>query len=396
MQLSSQQATGAILVSQWLKECKRRPLNKQVFRLFGYAGTGKSTILKHLVENENVRYITMTFTGKAASVLVRKGTPAGTIHSTIYKIIEPDAEKIKELKKQIKDTVPGSKAFDALRSQMIELSKPRFELKSIEESGLSKIDLIVLDEVSMVDEQLGQDILSFDKPVLVLGDPGQLPPVSGTGFFVKSEPDVMLTEVHRQAGDSPIIKMATLVRQGHRLYKGTYGDSLVYSWQNAEPKHFGEFDQVIVGMNKTRNAVNSSMRDRLGYTSRQPVEKDKIICLRNNKELGLMNGTQWRVLDVEDNGTYLDLEIESWDDANGKSRVLSCHQFGTDLAPMAPWERFRYNEFDYGYAITCHKSQGSQWPTVYIRDESWAFREDAKRWLYTALTRAETKVMVAV
>ncbi len=109
-----------------------------------------------------------------------------------------------------------------------------------------------------------------------------------------------------------------------------------------------------------------------------------------------MNGTQWKLLEIVDGGTYLDLEIEPWDESTGNSKVLSCHPFGTDLGALTPYERFRYNEFDYGYAITCHKSQGSQWPTVFIRDESWAFREDAKRWLYTALTRAETKVMVAV
>lgn len=248
----------------------------------------------------------------------------------------------------------------------------------------------------MVDELLGQDILSFDLPVLVLGDPGQLPPVSGTGFFIKDEPDVMLTEVHRQAADSPIIRMATLVRQGHRLYKGTYNDSKVISRDAIEPGLYREYEQIIVGMNRTRAAVNSIVRDGAGFGGAQPQAGEKLICLRNNKELGLLNGTQWKLLEIVDGGTYLDLEIEPWDESTGKSKVLSCHPFGTDLGALTPYERFRYNEFDYGYAITCHKSQGSQWPTVFIRDESWAFREDAKRWLYTALTRAETRVMVAV
>ena len=58
----------------------------------------------------------------------------------------------------------------------------------------------------MVDEDLGRDLLSFGKPVLVLGDPAQLPPVKGGGFFTEAEPDVMLTEVHRQAADNPIIR----------------------------------------------------------------------------------------------------------------------------------------------------------------------------------------------
>ena len=69
----------------------------------------------------------------------------------------------------------------------------------------------------MVDEELGRDLLSFGKPVLVLGDPAQLPPVKGGGFFTEAEPDIMLTEVHRQAADNPIIRMSMVVREGGRL-----------------------------------------------------------------------------------------------------------------------------------------------------------------------------------
>ena len=72
----------------------------------------------------------------------------------------------------------------------------------------------MIDECSMVDAELGRDLMSFDVPVLVLGDPAQLPPIQGGGFFTEAEPDAMLTEVHRQAQDDPIVRLSMEVREG--------------------------------------------------------------------------------------------------------------------------------------------------------------------------------------
>ena len=124
---------------------------------------------------------------------------ARTIHSLIYRPREAEAES--------------------------EDSSPTFVLN--EDSAAARASLIIIDECSMVDEELGRDLLSFGKQVLVLGDPAQLPPVRGGGFFTDAEPDVMLTEVHRQAADNPIIRMSMTVREGGRLDRGAYGDSQV-------------------------------------------------------------------------------------------------------------------------------------------------------------------------
>ena len=171
-------------VSNWLKD-KNGP---QVFRLFGWAGTGKSTLARYLAEGvRGVKYA--AFTGKAALVMRKKGCRgASTIHSLIYTLV---SEKEGE---------------------------PRFALDP--ESEAASADLIVIDEVSMVDEALATDLLSFGTKVLVLGDPFQLPPVQGAGFFTMAEPDIMLTEIHRQARDNPIIRMSVDIREGEYLENG--------------------------------------------------------------------------------------------------------------------------------------------------------------------------------
>jgi exodeoxyribonuclease-5 len=137
-----------------------------------------------------------------------KGTPASTIHSLIYHVSEPTEAEIEKLKQEIADIAvrlsilpPAERQFEEVRLRKLELQlkdihKPRFMLNP--GSMLREAKLLVLDEVSMVGDEMAHDLLSFGKPILVLGDPGQLPPVRGEGAFTKVQPDVMLTEVHRQ------------------------------------------------------------------------------------------------------------------------------------------------------------------------------------------------------
>lgn len=398
MDFSPKQAEAIDAVASWLKDPA-----KQVFYLAGYAGTGKTTIAKHLADQQDGESLFAAYTGKAASVMQRKGMDAKTLHSLIYRLQEPDKAKVRELQEKIKKT-PSAE----LQAELVALSQPRFILN--EESELAEADLLVVDEVSMVGEQLGADLLSFGCKVLVLGDPGQLPPVDGGGFFTSKTPDYLLTEIHRQAQGNPIINMATLVRNGGRLRYGRYGNSEVFNRANApvDPK---SYDQYICGTNRTRSKLNSQLRDRLDHVGIVPAVGEKLICLRNNRDKGLLNGTQWKAELVDDAGIYLELEISNWDveefekvkDAKTgevterrKRICVKAHQFDTDFKSMPMWDRRRAEEFDFGYAITCHKSQGSQWPHVFIVNESFCFREDANRWLYTALTRAESSVGVAL
>ena len=275
------------------------------------------------------------------------------------------------------------------------LAQPAFTLN--EDSLVRDASLIIIDEGSMVDGRIGEDLLSFDTPILVLGDPAQLPPVRGTGFFTARDPDVMLTEIHRQAEDSPIIRLATEVRNKRPLQPGMYGESEVVEGQRLAPERVLAADQVIVGRNATRHAANARFRTLLDRDSSPlPIEGDKLVCLRNDHEVGVLNGSLWEAT----------ADAMLWEDKRMLMSVAPHQQEGEDLdlqvwtqpflgADEIPWfDRRDAQEFDYGYALTCHKSQGSQWDDVIVYDESYCFRADRWKWLYTAITRAAEKVTV--
>src|SRR5437667_7690744 len=199
-------------VAGWLKAKPGRGA-AQIFRLFGYAGTGKTTLAKHIAQHVDGKVLFGAFTGKAASVMRSKGCEAATtIHGMIY---------------QAHDSGEETPSFDLWH-----------------EGPAAKAKLIVIDECSMVDAELGGDLLSFGVPLLVLGDPAQLPPIQGGGFFTAAEPDAMLTEVHRQAIDDPIVHLSMAVREGRRLAPGSYGDTQVVRKDALDPERVLAADQA--------------------------------------------------------------------------------------------------------------------------------------------------------
>ncbi|MGJ5206655.1 ATP-dependent DNA helicase [Bradyrhizobium sp. HKCCYLR20261] len=355
-------------VADWLKEKPGRNGTPQVFRLFGYAGTGKTTLARHIAEGVDGEVKFAAFTGKAALVMRSKGCDnASTIHSLIYRAQESGEEQ------------------------------PNFELW--DDAPASKAKLIIIDECSMVDADLGRDLLSFDCPLLVLGDPAQLPPVKGGGFFTDSEPDVMLTEVHRQAQDDPIVRMSMDVREGNTLDIGRYGESEVVERRELDPSRVMEADQVLVGRNATRRAYNNRFRQRLDIEDALPVAGDKLVCLRNNRKKGLFNGGLWRVKSrATSKSKIVTMRVAPDEDFGRKVTKVSvrgeCFAGGIE---DIPWEQRKpYDEFDYGYVLTVHKSQGSQWDDVVLFDESFAFQEARARWLYTGITRAAKRLSIVV
>lgn len=374
MTWSPQQDQAIKAVKAWLAD-KRGP---QVFRLFGFAGSGKTTLAKHLAEDVkgDARYA--CFTGKAALVLRKKGCEgASTIHSLIYK-----AEQ---------DEVTGE-----------------YHFRLNPESGAAFAGLIVVDEVSMVGEELAQDLLSFGTKVLVLGDPAQLPPVKGEGFFINAQPDVMLTEVHRQAAENPIIRMSMDIREGRGLAPGQYGDSIVVRRSGVDKDWMRDAvlgsDQVLCGLNRTRQTYNQRIRELKGLLgialqeSWTPVDGDRLVCLRNNKDKNLFNGGLWTATRVQAMGEKFQIRVESLDEPGTSPVDITVPaQFFNGTEGELDWRKRREaDEFTYGWALTCHKSQGSQWDNVLVFDESRAFREDASKWLYTAVTRAAERVTVVV
>jgi exodeoxyribonuclease V len=363
MSWSPQQDDALRAVAEWLRQGDR-----PVFRLFGYAGTGKTTLARHIAEGVDGEVVFGAYTGKAALVLRSKGcAEASTIHSMIYRSREGDE------------------------------NGPRFVLNR--SSAAAKADLIVIDECSMVDEELGRDLLSFGRPVLVLGDPAQLPPVKGGGFFTEAEPDVMLTEVHRQAHDNPIVHLSMRVREGGRLEPGIFGESRIIRRREIDVAAVVSANQVLVGLNRTRRLYNTRLRELNGYRDPMPAEGEKLVCLRNDKTKGLLNGGIWKVHALRGiRNDFVRMDVLPEDESRRRPvDVAVLRQFFDGTHEDIPFVlRRESDEFTYGYALTVHKAQGSQWDDVVLFDEAYAFREHRTRWLYTGLTRAARRISVVM
>lgn len=404
MEWAPQQHEALVKVRRWLDtDEEKRP---QIFRLFGYAGSGKTTLAIEISKMVDGECLFGAFTGKAALVMRKKGCfGASTLHSMIYKPRRKNREDDEEKNRDI----------------------PMWEINP--DSALRYAELLIVDECSMVDEKLGTDVLSFNRPVLVLGDPAQLPPVGGAGFFTEHEPDVMLTEIHRQAAENPIVRIATMIRTNQRLglgtHKGPHPGQGVAIVPRRELKLSSELaaDQIICGKNDSRVTINRRIREQLRADGKLPagdhlpVVGDRVICLKNKRDRGLLNGGLWQVEDIRDRDfdakkkgrpdvSYL--KTSSIDSDGIEAYVRVPHGFWfwnnreNDLQLPDRLQRSNYDEFDYAYAITCHKSQGSQWDKVVVFDESNVFgrgpdSEDIPaRWLYTAVTRAAQAVIIAV
>ena len=409
MKFSPQQDRALMAADRWYRES-----GKQVFHLFGYAGTGKTTLAKHLASGIDGEVLFGAYTGKAAHVLRTKGCHnATTIHSLIYRSRDKSKARLKELQKELGELINElkdeeqeyidnhprvKKLREEIREEARNASQPMFILNH--DSPVKDAPAIFIDECSMVDAQMAQDLLSFGTPVLVLGDPAQLPPVGGAGYFTENvKPDVMLDEIHRQAEESPIIRMATKVRQQEILELGDWGnDCHVYPRGTKLPsEQILGYDQILVGKNATRHATNSKIRQLLGFDDKFPVIGDRLVCLRNNSELGLLNGAIFTATSIDgvmDGKVHMTVQPE---DSSMSVSVAALEQHflghGKELDTQY-WLRSEGQEFDYGYALTVHKSQGSQWDNVCVFDESGVFRNQRFRWLYTAITRAAEKVTV--
>ena len=373
LKLSPQQDDALKAVADWLADGET-----PIFRLFGYAGTGKTTLARHFAEGIDGAVQFAAFTGKAAQVLRSKGAKsARTLHSLIYR---PRGEET------ISDETSG-----------LSRVSPTFSLTR--QSPVAKAKLIIVDECSMVDEALGRDLMSFGTPILVLGDPGQLPPVSGGGFFTEAEPDFLLTEIHRQARDNPIIDLALHVREGKELMHGDWGAARIIGKREVETDEVLAADQVLVGTNRTRRRYNARLRELKGFEGPLPMSGDKLVCLRNDPAKGLLNGSLWQVMtasrETTKPGVNLIVKPDDDDIDQGAAKIRLLKAAFEDPDADIPWPtKKRFDDFDYGYALTVHKAQGSQWNNVMLFDESWAFKETRERWLYTAITRAAERLTI--
>jgi exodeoxyribonuclease-5 len=376
-------------------------LEQPIFRIFGYAGTGKSYVTKETVREIEGKILYAAYTGKAALVMNRHGVPATTIHKLIYSPIIPDRNVHNELKRQLHEaTESGDKEAMRIASESIRSNQSlKFELN--DESPLEDAALLVLDECMMVNDEMMNDLLSFGVPILVLGDPGQLPPISGTGALVHDKPDVLFTEIHRQALDNPIINLSFKARKGMNIPRGEYGNSSHIFVGDLKSEKVLTFDQILVGKNTTRRNWNRRLRGLLGFEGHYPVVGDKLICLRNKPALGLFNGLLVTVKKIiEEYDTTIELMVETETGNEVMVQALKAHfdEYYTPgiLKTLQWWDFQNAEEFDFGYAITVHKAQGSQWDHVGFYDDkflSWK-KPERYKWLYTGITRASETVTI--
>ena len=360
---SPQQSDAIEKVRAWYKAG-----GDQWFYLAGFAGTGKTTLAQHLVDETGAKPCYGAYTGKAAAVMNASGCKgAGTLHSKAY-------------------------IYKMRRDGTV-----RKLLNKAATSPIKKADILVVDECSMVDGEMGKDLLSFGKPILVLGDPAQLPPVQGEGFFTSRDPDVMLTEIHRQAEGNPIIQLATLARSGKQIEFGIYGDSHVVTASEFRDGHdITKADQVLVGKRVTRAAYNTRLREIAGKESAFPVPGDQLICRKNDRDHQIFNGQMFEVLGLHD-ATYehpnmLGMTVKD-DDGRTLSVMVRREFFTNERTP--DWKDLNGTQsFEFGYALTVHMSQGSQWDRVIVRDEAFGSEDDKRRWRYTAITRAAKAITI--
>jgi len=324
----------------------------------------------------------VSYTGKASRVLKNKleeqkavdeSDFVGTIHSLIYSPIVNDKKEITGWKK-----------------------------KEVVEQ-----DLIIIDEASMVSEAIWQDLLSFNRLVIAVGDHGQLPPIEGR-FNLMERPLLKLTEIHRQARDNPIIQLSIWAREKGMIPPGVYGkgikkfnkrDSWVAQEVEEELKNYQQDTMVLCGYNRTRVELNKFIRNNLGFETSEPRNGDKVICLRNNHSLGIFNGMTGIISVIDSkNDDWWEAEIEM-DDGVYYSGLVAKDQFGKTEGINFTQKRGRYLKgdlFDFGYALTVHKAQGSQARKVILFEERFSKMNDEqwRRWLYTGITRAEEELCI--
>lgn len=397
---AQQSAVGSVL--DWYND----PRAPQVHRLFGYAGSGKTTLAKTIAEEispfGDVQFA--AFSGKAASVLHRKGClGASTIHKLIYKPVSKSRQELDDLELELEDEKePARRAEIQARIAKVtkELASPSFVLR--EDTPLLQAPLLILDEVSMVGERIGYDLESFGVKILCLGDPMQLPPISGEGYFTGRTPDTMLTEIHRSALDSPVTRLATIARTSDDDdygIPGMDGDS----GRSAAGVPLGEFDQVLVWRNATRWKVVHKMRQLAGHRGKDPQPGERIIVLANNADLQVLNGQIFTLREVAP-GVVRDTFQTTVESEDGDERELIVYadgfkdKEGEDKVKRIGWAG-PIAAATYAHALTVHKAQGSQWPSVLVLDESrgvarMSGADIAQRWFYTALTRASERVVI--
>lgn len=393
MELNDKQKQGLDIAVDRYKRKERYTV------ISGYAGTGKSTLVKFIVAalpniNPDEDVIYTSFTGKATQVLQRKGNKnVSTLHKLLFESIpKPDGT---------------------------------FFRKPVE---FIPYKIVIVDECSMVPKELLQRLIKYNVHIICLGDPGQLPPINkNEDNHLLDHPHIFLDEIMRQEAESEIINLTMDIRAGKPLTRYQGKEVQVLNKDELTTGMLLWADQIICAKNETRIALNNQMRDLLGRSG-GPQDGDKVICLKNNWDIysvndnPLVNGTIGYLKDSFN--TYINLPRQITSDGQPKKLDILTANFISDTeedygilnmdkqlittgVPGLDWKtsykmgrnwRFQDkipDQFTYGYAITGWKAQGSEWDNVLVIEEGFPYdKEEHKQFLYTSATRAAKKLVI--
>jgi exodeoxyribonuclease V len=472
-ELSPDQDEALTTIRTWLRETE----SDGVLTLGGFAGTGKTFLMSVLAKEIDGLIAFCAFTGKASSILGRKLAEAGikttgrtslkaeaafeprpycgTIHGLVMRpcetcMVEPperphtltketgckEADFLPEAPRRPKrgDESPPSK--DVL-SDVLSFSPSKcpacFPVPPKPRTGActacndarymrrSKLDrpyaLLIVDEASMVSDDLLETLRSFHVPILAVGDHGQLPPVRGQGSLMRA-PDIRLEKIHRQAAGNPIIALSERVRK-----TGSIDDALedgkaftILSQRNLDallqrtytPAMLGTDailqTGIIASTNKGRCAINETVRETLGLSGEPPRQGEVLVCLRNAPPA--YNGMRCLLMEDARQITSIKLaaSLSFVEDGFTLPGVAMCGlQFFEEKTldyEALQGQGLSFSRagglYDFGYALTCHKAQGSQFDDAIVVMENlqWMSRDDRTRWIYTAITRAAKRLIV--
>lgn len=386
--LSDDQVFALDAIVAWWKN--RNLPGNQYITMGGFAGTGKTTIMSELRKAIDAKHVNfMAFTGKAtlnmrkklyASNVMKSQDECTTIHKFMYSpIIDEKTGQIKEWRKSPKRTP----------------------------------DLIIIDEASMVNREIWNDLVSLGVPILAVGDHGQLPPVQkGDSFNLMENPQIRLEKIHRQAEDSPIIRFSMMAREGkfipfHEVRSGENVATKIPSFSKyidlLEQSKFNDGElYVLTDLNRRRVRLNESILQRFNIKPKDgyPTKGARLICLKNNMKNNppLFNGMHSTLVGIGNKDNWGNFEARMTDDEGNDFwlKKVSTHFFmnETGKAPEGIDWRTIGEQFDYGYCMTVHKAQGSEADRVFIFGTGFGEQSDRARWLYTAITRARKELYI--
>lgn len=371
--LTEEQEQAILRIVDWYSG-RNSPVFKKFFVLAGSAGTGKSSIIQCIIDNLGIRkedVLCGALTGKATLNLRRKGNNgSNTLHSSLY-----DCEFTRE--------------------------GPVFRLKS-------KVyyKLIIIDEASMISEEMFNDIMSFGVPTVFIGDHCQLPPIEGK-FNIMLYPDFTLTQIHRQAAESPIIRASQLAIKGEKIPFCDFLHFRKIKESELKDEDFIWADQIVCGFNKTRKALNDVCREVREFKSPYPEFGERMVVLKNNRVYNVFNG---QIIYLRSTPMF-DHSEKTWscrfiDELEHQGGILALVGQERNIIykvqdpPVSELGRRKEKDnvtfLDYGYALSVHKAQGSGWNRVMVYDENfgWSDKDTYRRWLYTAITRAKQDILI--